>query len=114
MAVAKELFDIYEIARRQGWLARLWSLFATKHRVLILGSMGVGKRNSVMRLSWSRLAANSLGLSMSSVTGTMSMRKATLSPLRTNPSHHATWNSTDNRNCRIWILGYHGPGQEVG
>ena len=43
MAISKELFDIYEIARKKGWLDRLRSLIKKKHRVLILGAAGVGK-----------------------------------------------------------------------
>jgi GTPase SAR1 family protein len=43
MAISKELFDIYQIARGQGWLDHLYALVKGNHKILIVGATGVGK-----------------------------------------------------------------------
>jgi hypothetical protein len=42
-AVAKEAYDLYKVAREEGWLDRVVDLFKRKQRVLVLGNTGVGK-----------------------------------------------------------------------
>lgn len=41
--IAKEAYDLYKVAREEGWLDRLADLFKRKQRVLVLGTTGVGK-----------------------------------------------------------------------
>ena len=50
VAAAKAAIAILQMANQQGWLDKLKDLFRAKHRVLILGSTGVGKTNFIKSL----------------------------------------------------------------
>src|ERR1700691_233054 len=52
LAEAKTALKIIEIARKQGWLDRLVTLLRRKHKILVLGSSGVGKTACVESLTW--------------------------------------------------------------
>lgn len=42
--------ELFEYARKQGWLARVTDIFKTQHKILVLGSTGVGKTNLLQSL----------------------------------------------------------------
>nr|VFK35204.1 MAG: small GTP-binding protein domain-containing protein [Candidatus Kentron sp. MB]VFK77193.1 MAG: small GTP-binding protein domain-containing protein [Candidatus Kentron sp. MB] len=43
--------QIYDIAKKQGWIDQLRSLFKKRYKVLMLGSSGVGKTNLIQSLT---------------------------------------------------------------
>ncbi len=43
--------QVYELAKKQGWLDKLVSLLKKKHKMLVLGPSGVGKTNLLQSLS---------------------------------------------------------------
>lgn len=50
MIPASVLDDLYQLAKRQGWLESLRRALKKKHRILVLGSTGVGKTNLIESL----------------------------------------------------------------
>lgn len=43
--------QVYDLAKKQGWIDKLLSLLKKKHKILVLGSSGVGKTNLLQSLS---------------------------------------------------------------
>ena len=51
IAVAKAGAEIYQLAKKEGWVDRLISSLRKKHRVLVLGPTGTGKSNLIESLT---------------------------------------------------------------
>jgi GTPase SAR1 family protein len=47
----KTALELIEIAKKQGWLDRLFRVFSKEHTILVLGSSGVGKTNFIQSLT---------------------------------------------------------------
>lgn len=51
MIEEKTIKQVYDLAKKQGWIDSLLSLLKKKHKILVLGSSGVGKTNLLQSLS---------------------------------------------------------------
>ena len=50
--------QIYDLAKEQGWIDQLLSFIKKRHKVLVLGSSGVGKKNFLKSLQSIHLAVS--------------------------------------------------------
>lgn len=51
VAIAKGIIETIKIAEKQGFLDQLLNIFRKKHRIIVLGSTGVGKSNLIKSLT---------------------------------------------------------------
>jgi len=47
----KTALELIEIAKKQGWIDKLWTVFSKKYTVLVFGTSGVGKTNFITSLT---------------------------------------------------------------